>query len=212
MVLARFLPQDERFFKYFDDAVGNAKEAAELLLDLLEHYEDVERKVRRMRDLEHRGDEITHQVFHALNSTFVTPLDREDIRDLASKLDDYVDLIEEVTRRLMLYNITESSPYAAQFARILCDQAETLAKAVPMVEHSNMQDALMRHLVEINRLENEADELLDKAIGPLYDGITEVPDLIKAMRWGELYQLLEGATDSAEDVANTLEGIVLKHA
>lgn len=212
MVLGRFLPQDARFFSYFHDAAANAQEAAKLLVDILENYEDVDRKVRKMRDLEHRGDEITHQLFNALNSTFVTPLDRDDIRDLASKLDDFLDFIEEATRRLRLYHIEEPTPTAIQLARIIDEQASILAEAVPMLEHSKLRDPLMRHLVEIHRLENEGDDLLDQAMGSVYEGITEVPALIKAMRWGELYQLLEDATDRAEDVANTLEGIVLKHA
>ncbi|MBI2885602.1 MAG: DUF47 domain-containing protein [Chloroflexi bacterium] len=212
MVLARFLPQDERFFQFFDDAASNAKEAAQLLVDLVGHYEDVERKVRRMADIERRGDEITHQVFNALNSTFVTPLDREDIRDLASKLDDFVDYIEEAARRMMLYHIEESTELARLLARILSEQADLIAEAVPMLEHTKQRDNLMRHLVEINRLENEGDDLLDRAMSTLYEGIVEVPALIKAMRWGELYQILEDATDRAEDVANTLEAIVLKHA
>lgn len=212
MVLARFLPQDERFFQFFYDAASNAKDAAQLLVDLVRHFEDVERKVRRMADIERRGDEITHQVFNALNSTFVTPLDREDIRDLASKLDDFVDYIEEATRRMWLYHVAEPTELARLFARILSEQADLIAEAVPMLEHTKQRDNLMRHLVEINRLENEGDDLLDRAMSTLYEGIAEVPALIRAMRWGELYQILEDATDRAEDVANTLEAIVLKHA
>ena len=212
MVLARFLPQDERFFNYFRDATINANEAAKQLLELIGQLEDVERKVRRLRDLEHRGDEITHQVFNALNSTFVTPIDREDIRDLASKLDDFVDYIEEAARRLWLYRIDETTELARVLARIISEQAQILTEVVPMLEHAKGRDAALRHTVEINRLENEADEILNQALAGLYDGATDIPTLIKAIRWGELYQLLEDATDRAEDVANTVEGIILKHA
>jgi uncharacterized protein Yka (UPF0111/DUF47 family) len=111
MVFARFLPHNERFFDYFHQATENAAEVAQVLCDLLEHYSDVERKALRVRNLERQGDEITHQIFKALYSTFVTPLDREDITDLASRLDDFVDAIEEATRRIRLYHIDQSTEY-----------------------------------------------------------------------------------------------------
>ncbi|HEX5505012.1 MAG TPA: DUF47 family protein [Thermomicrobiales bacterium] len=212
MVLARFLPTDERFFNYFGDMVENAAEAARLLLDLVEHYEDVERKVRRLRDVEHRGDEITHQVFNALNQTFVTPFDRDDIRSLATRLDDVVDYIEEAARRLWLFRIDRPTEQAHRFARIIAEQAELIAKAVPMLEHPKRSAEMLRLTVEINRLENEADDELNHALADLYDDATDIPSLVKAIRWGELYQQLEDATDRGEDVANTLEAIVLKNA
>ena len=213
MVLARFLPRDEQFFDHFREAATNAAEAARLLADLFERGEDVERRVHRLRDLEHRGDEITHRVFNALNSTFVTPLDREDIRDLASDLDDFVDYIEEVGRRLVLYRLEQPPEPARLLARILREQAAIVAEAVPLLAEVGKQAAaLRRHAVEIHRLENEADDALSQALAHLYDGVTEVPALITAMRWGELLGLLEDATDRAEDVADMLEGIVLRHA
>ncbi|HET8626048.1 MAG TPA: DUF47 family protein [Thermomicrobiales bacterium] len=212
MVLARFLPTDERFFNYFEEMVGNAAEAARLLLDLVEHYEDVERKVRHLRDVEHRGDEITHQVFNALNQTFVTPFDRDDIRSLASRLDDFVDYIEEAARRLWLFRIDRPTELAHRFARLIAEQADLLATAVPMLEDPKRSEAMLRLTVEINRLENEADDELNHALADLYDDATDIPSLIKAIRWGELYQQLEDATDRGEDVANTLEAIVLKNA
>ncbi len=212
MVLARFLPRGEQFFEYFHKAAANATDAAHLLLDLVENYSDVERKVRKLRDLEHRGDEITHHVFNALNSTFVTPLDREDIRDLARELDNFVDFIEEAARRMYLYRIEAPSARALVLARIISEQAESLAKAIPMLEHAKQSEVVLQHSIEINRLENEADEELSQALAALYDGATDIPSLIKAIRWGELYQLLEDATDRAEDVADTLEAIVLKNA
>lgn len=212
MVLAKFLPQDQRFFQQFCDSANNAGEAAAVLLDLLTNYEDVERKVGRIRDLEHQGDEITHQVFHALNSTFVTPLDREDIRDLASKLDDFIDYIEEAAKRLPLYRIEQPTALAVMFARIINDQAKVLSELMSMLAKSKNRDTMLRHTVEINRLENEADALQAQALAGLFEGVNDIPGVILAIRWQELYQLLEDATDRAEDVANTVEGIVLKHA
>jgi predicted phosphate transport protein (TIGR00153 family) len=212
VVLARFLPRNERFFEYFRAAANNAAATARLLVDLVEHYEDVEQKVRRLRELEHRGDEITHQVFNALNRTFVTPLDREDIRTLASSIDDFVDAIEDVGKRLWLYRIERMTPGARSLAQIIGEQARVLAEAMPLMERPKDADSLKRQIVVINRLENEADDLLNTTLACLYDGADDIPKLIKAIRWGELYQELEEATDRAEDVANTLEGIMLKNA
>ena len=212
MVLARFLPRDEAFFSFFADAASNAAEVATLLAEILEGHEDRERKVRRLRDLEHRGDEITHTVYNALNSTFVTPLDRDDIRALASTLDDFVDDIEEVGRRLWLYRLAESPEPARRLARIIREQATILAEAIPLLEHRKRTDALLRHSVEVNRLEDEADDVFNQALASLFDGAADIPTLITAIRWGELYRLLEDASDRGEDVANTLEGIVSKNA
>ncbi|HEY8600801.1 MAG TPA: DUF47 family protein [Thermomicrobiales bacterium] len=212
MVLARFLPRDERFFDYFRDAANNAAEAARLLIDLFEHYEDVEQKVRRLREVEHHGDEITHQIFNALNRTFVTPLDREDISALASSIDDFVDAIEEIAKRCWLYRIDGPDHLARSLAGIIGEQARLLAETVPLVERAKDSDLLKRQVVVINRLENEADDLLDTALAGVYNGAADIPALIRGLRWSELYQKLEEATDKAEDVANTLEGIMLKNA
>ena len=213
MVLARFLPRDEQFFDFFRDAAVNAAEVAEVLAEVVELGEGIERKVRRLRDLEHRGDEITHRIFSALNSTFVTPLDREDIQGLAGVLDDFVDDLEEAGRRLWLYRLTESTEPARLLARILREQAGILAEAVPLLAEVGKQGAaLRRHAVEIHRLENEADDALSQALATLYDGAVDIPSLVRAIRWGELYGLLEDATDRAEDVADMLEGILLRYA
>src|SRR5579872_3247852 len=203
MVLARFLPRDEHFFDYFHDAAGNAAEVAQALIDLLEHYSDVERKARRVRDLEHRGDEITHQIFNALNRTFVTPLDREDIANLAGRLDDFVDTIEQAVRRIWLYRIDEPTEHVRLLARIIGEQATLIASTVPHLQNRRQWDHLLHCTIDINRLENEADEVLDKALMEQFDGVDDIRGLIKSIRWGEIYQDLEDATDRAEDIANT---------
>lgn len=204
MVLARFLPRNERFFDYFRDAAGNAREVAHLLVEMLDNYDDVERKVRRMRELERRGDEITHQIYNALNRTFVTPLDREDISALAGRIDDFVDYVEEVARRMWLYRIAQPTEPARLLARIIGEQAVLIGEAIPFLSNLQESDKLLRLVVEINRLEDEADDILNNALAVLYDHAADIPTLIKAIRWGELYQNLEVATDRGEDVANTL--------
>ena len=212
MVLARFLPHDERFFDYFHKAADNAAEVAQALSDLLDHYDDVERKTLRVRDLERQGDEITHQIFRALYRTFVTPLDREDIADLASRLDDFVDAIEEATRRIRLYRIDLPTEHARSMAHIIDEQAKLIAGAVPMLESRRQWDKLLQCAIDINRLEGDADDVLDRALAEQFDGISDLDGLIKATRWGEIYQQLEDASDRAEDIADTLERIVVKNA
>lgn len=211
-MLSRFLPRDEQFFDHFRDAASNAAEVTRVLVGIVGNGEGREREVRRLRDLEHRGDEITHRIFSALNSTFVTPLDREDIRTLAAEIDDLVDDAEEAGKRMMLYRLTEATEPAKLLAGILDEQAGTLAKAVPLLADVGKHgDEIRRHVVEIHRLENEADDALSQALATLYDEADDIPSLVRCMRWGELYGLLEDATDRAEDVADVLEGIYLKH-
>jgi uncharacterized protein len=212
MVLARFLPRDERFFEYFHDAASNAVEVAELMVAIFEDYEDVERKVRRMRDLERRGDEITHQIFNALNRAFVTPFDREDISALASRIDDFVDYVEETARRMWLYRMDRPTAPARAQARVIREQARAIAEAVGFLSDLKQSEMLLRVGADIDRLEHEADDVFNNALAVLYDDATDIPSLIKAIRWGELYADLESATDRGNDVANTLEGIMLKHA
>jgi len=213
MVLARFLPRDEQFFTHFNDAANNSLEMAKLLSEVIEFGPDTERKVRRLRDLEHEGDDITHRVYQALNSTFVTPLDREDIRDLISTLDDFVDGLEEVGKRIWLYRMGTPTEPTRLFARILMEQAQLLADNIPLLERPEKRVAdLQRCALELHRLENEADESLNQALASLYEGVTEVPELITAIRWGEIYHLLESATDMGENIGHTLEGILGQYA
>jgi uncharacterized protein len=208
----RLIPQDARFFDLFNRSAENVLEGARLLDDLLQNYVDIERKARHLKDIEHTGDEITHEVFGALNRTFVTPIDRDDISNLASSLDDVIDWIEEVGRRIYLYHVDEPTPIARQFSRVILEQSEQIARAVPLLENRRDANPLQRAIEEIHRLENEADDLLAQAIAHLYDGVTEVPQLIKAMRWNDLYQLLEDTTDKCENVAVVLSNIALKNA
>src|SRR5690348_571842 len=181
MVLARFLPQDEHFFDYFQKAASNAAEVAQALRDLLEHYSEVERKARRVRDLEHRGDEITHQIFDALNRTFVTPLDREDITDLAGRLDDFVDTIEQAVRRIWLYRIDEPTAHAQRLAHIIGDQAALIVSTVPHLKDRRQWDHLLHCTIEIQRLENEGDDVLDQALMEQFDGVNDIRGLIKGI-------------------------------
>ena len=208
----RLIPQDERFFEMFNRSAANNLEGARILLDLLEHPDNLDRKARHLKDIEHRGDELTHQIFQALNRTFVTPLDREDISHLAAALDDVIDWIEEAARRLRMYRLAESTPLARQFGHIIYEQAELIHQAVPLLAERKYGEEMRRATHEIHRLENEGDDLLADAEVGLYEGVEAVPELIRAMRWGDVYQLLEDATDKAEHVATVLQNIAVKHA
>jgi uncharacterized protein len=213
MVLRRLIPRDERFFDLFDRAAANNLEGAEALLDLLEHYQDVEAKAARLKALEHAGDELTYQTMQALARTFVTPLDREDISLLAASLDDVMDWTEEVARRLRIYRIADTTDLARRLGRVLVEQCRALREAVPLLEDLRHGGGAIEQASEVvHRLENEADDLQMEALGSLFDGAADVPTLVERIHLGDLYDTLEEATDKAATVANVLLNIHIKHA
>jgi uncharacterized protein Yka (UPF0111/DUF47 family) len=211
MLGIRLIPQTGRFFPLFQRSAELSHQGATLLLQMLETWTDIERRARQLKDIEHAADENTHQIFRDLNVTFVTPLDREDMSELASALDDVVDWTEEASRRLRLYHLTEPTPLAKQLARVLVDQTEQIVKAVPLIESSRTAERLEEATREIHRLENEGDDLFAETLGHLYDDVTDIPSLVRAIRWGDVYQVLETATDKAEHIAVVLNNIALKH-
>jgi hypothetical protein len=202
--MVRFLPRETKFFDLFADMAQNLTVGARQLRDLLQDYTDVPAAVQKIKDTEHKGDEIAHAVFIKLNSTFITPFDREDIHSLASSLDDVLDFINAAATRLVIYKISDPPAEAVKLANIILRQVEELAKALPYLEKG---DGLLKYCVEVNRLENEADEIARAAIGCLFE--TEA-DPIRLIKHKELIEVLEMATDKAEDAANVLETVVLK--
>jgi hypothetical protein len=204
--MARFIPRETKFFDLFEEMANNLTTGARQLRDLLQNYTDVSAGVQRIKGTEHKGDEIAHAVFVKLNSSFITPFDREDIHMLASSLDDVLDFINAAADRLTTYKITNPPEAAVELATIILRQAEELAKAVALLEKG---DTLLEYCVEVNRLENEADSVSRHAIGRLFETETNPIQLIKHK---ELLEVLEMATDKAEDVANVMETVVLKSA
>jgi predicted phosphate transport protein (TIGR00153 family) len=204
--MIRLIPKDTSFFEMFAAMSNNLIEAARALVDLFADYHNVEAKIEDIRRIEHRGDEMTHSIMRKLNQTFITPFDREDIHTLASSLDDVVDLINAACARIVMYRITDPPAEAGQLARLILAQCEELEKAVTNLQKS---DDVLRHCVEINRLENEADQVSRVAIARLFEHETNPITLIKIK---ELLEFLETATDKAEDVADVLETVVLKNA
>ena len=205
-LMVRFLPRETKFFDLFADMAQNLTIGARQLRDLLQNYRDVPANVQKIKDTEHKGDEIAHAVFIKLNSTFITPFDREDIHSLASSLDDVLDCINAAARRLVTYKISDPPVEAGALANIIVRQIEELAKALPHLEKG---DGLLKNCVEVNRLENEADGITRAAIGRLFETET---DSIRLIKHKELLEVLEQATDKAEDAANVLETVVLKNA
>jgi uncharacterized protein len=153
-------------------------------------------------------DEITHEIFTAIARNLSASISFEDIRTLAHQLDDVTDAIDAVGQRLALYHLLPATEVAHRLTRIIQAQAESLAAAVALIEHGRHREALERHVTEIHRLETEADQVVHEGLAGLYDGVTTIPAFVSAMRWGELYGVLEDATDCAETVANTLQGIM----
>jgi predicted phosphate transport protein (TIGR00153 family) len=212
MVLAKFLPRDEQFFTLFAEAAENGAAGARVLSTIVRDGATPERIVELQR-LEQAGDEITHRIFHALNSTFVTPIDRDDIHALASELDDFIDHLNDAGQRLGLYQLGPVTEITRQLSEILVAQAERLATIMPLLDAMNKhRTALRTDILELHRLENEADRLQSHSLAHQYDGVTEVSQLIQVMRWNEIHTALILATDQAESVANTLEGMLLKYA
>jgi predicted phosphate transport protein (TIGR00153 family) len=176
------------------------------MVDLFSDYTDLEMKVQEIRRIEHVGDEMTHAILRKLNQTFITPFDREDIHKLASSLDDVLDCLNAAGARIIMYRITAPPPEAAEIARLTLAQTQELEKAVSLLQKNG---DVLGHCVEINRLENEADLVSRAAIARLFDQEKDPINLIKTK---ELIEILETATDRAEDVADVLETVVLKNA
>jgi predicted phosphate transport protein (TIGR00153 family) len=201
----RWLPKEETFFDLFTQAAENILIAAQRLVELLDDYHDVERKAEAIKSLEDAGDEITHTIIDRLNRTFVTPLDREDIFALAKQLDDVLDWIEASSARLAVYKIPHTTPEARELGRIILAVCQALVEAVGELRHLDRLDA---PVLDINRLENLADHLQRDAIAGLF---TSGADPIDVIKWKEIYETLEEATDQGEHVAHVLEGIRTKN-
>jgi len=205
-VRLRLIPRDERFFELFVDDAANVLGGARLLEAMLRSYDVLERRAGEIRDAEHRGDELSHEIGHRLEATFVTPFDREEIHALISGLDDVLDFIEEVADTFVLYRIEAPTPVAIQQASIIVQQCEQLYEALT---HLRGFKGLEKYWIEVHRLENEGDQLARKAIADLFSGGGDVLDVIK---WKDVYALLEATIDKCEDVANIIERITIKHA
>jgi uncharacterized protein len=203
----RLLPREEKFFDLFEQQGANIVLASCALEELTLEYASAKAKAERVKDLEHAGDTVTHEIVRRLNTTFVTPIDREDIYALACRLDDVLDLVDAVADRLLVYKIDTPTEGCIAMAKIIVKAAEETDRAVHCLR--TLSPLYHKHAVEVNRLENEADRLLRDQLAALFEG---TKDAIEVIKWKELYETMEAVTDRCEDVVNVIEGIVLKMA
>jgi predicted phosphate transport protein (TIGR00153 family) len=204
-----FLPKGDKFFDLFEEGTANLVETAKLFQELVEKWEDVEDKVTEIGDLEHKGDDITHRIMANLHSTFFTPLDREDIASLSEALDDVVDFIKRAADAMLVYRVERPTASALELANIIVEGALEIERAMPSLRRRRQLRQMLPCCVELNRLENEGDRVQRQALCDMFDHGADVYDIIK---WREIYEHMESATDRCEDVANVLEGVALKHA
>ena len=201
-----FIPREEKFFELFVDDASNVLAGARLLVEFFRSYDQRERIASQLRDLERRGDGLSHDIGQKLEHTFVTPFDRDDIHQLISRLDDILDFIEEVADTCILFKIDKPTATASAQAEIIVQQCEELVRALEKLKGFKN---ISPHWIEIHRLENEGDRIARRAIADLFDDGT---DAIHIIQWKDVYALLEDTVDACEDAANVIERIVVKHA
>ena len=204
-----FIPREEKFFDLFEESARNLVRAAGLLVELVEKWEDVPEMVRQITELEHHGDNITHRIMEQLHSTFVTPIDREDIAQLANRMDDVMDFIEGAAVALLIYGVDRPTQRAKELADVVDRVTSEVSKAIPKLRRGKRLKEIPEHCIEINRLENEADEVIRRALAELFVDQTDLANVIK---WREIYEHMENATDRCEDIADILEGVMIKRA
>jgi len=209
MVRFPFLPKEEKFFDLFEDSARNMVKASQTLREMVDTWQSVEGRVAEITEMEHEGDTITHQIMAQLNRTFVTPFDREDIALLAHSMDDIVDFIHATADAMLIYKIERPTQRAKELADVIVQAAAEVEKAVHGLRHRAKLKQISEQCVEINRLENMADRVFRSAMAELFDDTTDITQIIK---WREIYEYMESATDRCEDVADVLEGVALKHA
>jgi uncharacterized protein len=201
------IPKDEKFFTMFREMTLNIIEGAELLKDMLDNYHDPASSQLRIKEVEHKGDSLTHQIIKKLNKSFVTPLEREDIYALSAALDDILDLIDASAQRFVMYNVEKPTPEAKELAFLILKACQVISKGVSLL--GGKIENINECFVEVNSLENESDRVCREVISRLFH---EEKDPIQIIKWKEIYETLERAVDKCEDAANILESVVLKNA
>ena len=205
--MIRLFPREETFLPQFGRAAEVIVEAARVLDAMAGGPTLDDERAVEIKRLEHQGDQIAHETFDLLNRTWITPIDREDIHTLVKTLDDVLDYIDAAASRIVLYRISTTTPELKKITAVIVQSALAIQKAMALLSDLKNSRQILEACVEINRLENEADTVAQLAIGRLF---TEAKDPIEVMKWKEIYDFVEGATDRCEDVANTLETIVIK--
>ena len=205
----RLLPHDASFFAHFENQGKKTVEGCRAFLEMVEQADNLESRAERVKQIEHECDEITHAVVEGLHKTFITPIDRNDIYTLITKMDDIMDFVEAAADRLALYEVQTMTKEVGDLARCLVQSAEHVLGAVSSIRDLGKPNGILQHCIEINRLENVADGILRSALARLF---REEKDPIAVIKWKEIYETLESATDRCEDVANIIEGVVLENS
>jgi len=206
MIRFRMFRRGEKFFDMFIEAARNIHQGARAFQQMLENFQETEDQWRAVEEYEHEGDKITHRILRTLYQSFITPVDRQDIHKLTSALDDVIDLIEVSAARMAMYRVAKPTPEAQRLAGLIVRCTDQIVRGVTALPRF---ESLPEHCIEINRLENEADEVARNAIAGLFSGEVPPTEIIK---WKEIYETMESATDRCEDVANILEQIALKRS
>jgi hypothetical protein len=205
-LLSKILPHEKTFFQMFNRQAENVHSGALALVEMLENFDNPAAGADKIESYEHVGDNITHHIVTRLNQTFITPFDREDIHELASKIDDVIDLIDAAAMRLVTYRIKALRPGVLEMAKTVRDATAQIVAALKVLEK---QDHILDHCIEINRLENQADHQCRDLIAALFE---QEKDPVEVIKWKEIIETLEFATDKCEDVANVIETVTLKNA
>ncbi len=204
-----FSKKDDLFFDMFVETAKISGRAAELLEDLMTNYTDVNGKVKSIEEVEHECDRQVHKILKQLNRSFVTPIDREDIHVIAKEMDNITDSIESTAHRFNMFNVTKIRPDAVKLAKLIVACTKELAGVMEELKSMKKSTDLKTKIIEINRLENEGDEIYRSSITNLF--VTE-KDALEVIKWKEIFEYLENTLDACEDVANIVEGVVMKHA
>ena len=208
-MFGRFMPQEGRFYDYFNEHAETIVAGSRELAELMQHFDNLERRAYSIETIEKKADRITHQTVELLHKTFITPLDRDAIHTLITTMDDILDLIEDVAHSIYLYDIKAVTPEAQKLAQICVTCAEKVCSAVKLLPKSENAADILVLCEEIDKLESEADHVMRAAMAKLF---REEPNVLNVIKMKEIYELLETVTDKCEDVANILEGIIVENA
>lgn len=202
-------PKEDKFYDYFIEIAKIAQRASNMLVEFIKDLENSEENHKKLKEIEHEGDKKQHEILQELNKTFITPFDREDIYLIAKDMDDVIDFIEATASRFVMLNVNNCTEEAEMLSRMIVKCCEELIALMEELKNMKTSKKLRNNIIEINRIEEEGDRVSRKAIRDLFRSNTEVIEIIK---WREIYQYLEDTLDACEDVANVVEGVVMKNA
>jgi predicted phosphate transport protein (TIGR00153 family) len=201
--------KEEVFFNLFIETIEKGSEAGEMLKSLMEDYTDIAAKTEALKKIENECDSKVHKIMRALSASFITPFEREDIYYIAKELDNIVDTIEEAASRFLIFNVKDVKEDAVVMSKLIVDCVNELKKLIGELKNMKKSKTLREHIIEVNRIENEGDVAFRRAMEKLF---TEETNAIEVIKWKEIYEFLENSMDACENVANTLEGVVMKNA